>query len=259
MRESLQVMLTKGLQEQHRERFLPTLDEFRAEYVDEPDKLRKLLTDSRLLVNNDAINARVVRYGNQGLVSVIPGTVMDRHGNIRGSLSNEGRFTEQYIRECEELVGESFLIWQESGDLTSTQIIDLAETSQIINDWRIFEAGVEHHFQHQHICAVHTLIPQFENIVRIWAQAHGIRTKRIKDGVEGEILLYDLFSPNNAVVRAAMNPSLFDLIHWYLVRSASTFNYRNKVAHGWIAPEECSSGHLSAMTIWLTLKVLTNE
>jgi hypothetical protein len=235
------------------------LDEFISEYLDVPNKLAGLLADARLLVNDDAIKAKASRYGNQGLASILPVKVKDQHGNIRGELSTEDRFIEQYIRESEELVGGSFLAWQDSGDLASTEIVNLVKTSGLMYDWRVFEAGVEHHFQRQYTCAVHTLIPQFENIARIWAQARGIQTKRVKGGIESEMLLYDLFNPDNDSLQLVMGPGLFHLTHWYMVRSASSFNYRNKVAHGWIALEDCNTGHLSAMTIWLTLMVITNE
>ena len=71
----------------------------------------------------------------------------------------------------------------------------------------------------------------------------------------GEVLLNDLIHPNNTEMQELLGAGLFDLIYWYLVNSASPFGYRHKVAHGWIRPEDCDI-QLSAMTIWLTLKVV---
>ena len=69
------------------------------------------------------------------------------------------------------------------------------------------------------------------------------------------MLLNDLINPSNVETRELLGEGLFDLIYWYLVNSSSYFGYRHKIAHGWIHPEDCNL-QLSAVTIWLTLKVV---
>ena len=68
-------------------------------------------------------------------------------------------------------------------------------------------------------------------------------------------MLNDLINPSNTEMRELLGEGLFDLIYWYLVNSGCRFGYRHKIAHGWIRLEDCDL-QLSAMTIWLTLKVV---
>jgi hypothetical protein len=98
-------------------------------------------------------------------------------------------------------------------------------------------------------------VPQFENVVRTSAEIAGVDIKKFKGGVPGDVLLNDLINPNNTEVRELLGEGLFDLIYWYLVNSSSPFGYRHRIAHGWIRPEDCDL-QLSAMIIWLTLKVV---
>ena len=257
--ESLNVLMQKGLERQHKERFLPPLEDFLKEYENHSSKLSKLVNDQRLLVDNEAIETRFSTFRHEGLLAALgPGQVKDSHGNIRGELGHKDRFIYQYIREVEELVGGTFLRWMERGQVAVNDVIDIVKSSTVTYDWRIFEHGVEAHFQRNFVCAAHVLTPQFENIIRNWSQENGIKTKQIKSGIEGEMLLNDLIRTDSSELIDLMGKGLFELVYWYIVRSASQFNNRNKVAHGWIAYEECNSGHLSAMTILLTLMVLND-
>jgi len=219
--------------------------------------VQKLLTDERLLVDHMAVESRASLHRGEGVLGAVfePGRFSDARYNPRGSLSIDDRFTLQYVAEVAEIVGALFHTWQETGNLEQQQIVTLLRQNAPDYDWRIFEAGLSCYFQQEYVCAVHTLVPQFENALRTRAQVAGMNVKKVRDGIPGDMLLNDLVNPDNAEVEALLGTGLFDLIYWYMVNSASPFGYRHKIAHGWISPEECITNQLPAMTIWLTLKV----
>jgi hypothetical protein len=251
----LEVILHKALEEQPRERFLPLVEELIADYESEEDKLSILLVDERLLLNKSRIEEREAKYHGKGLSGWIPGQFVDSQGNPRGSFDANARFTVQYVAEIAEAIGALFNTWQEKGYLTESRIAHLLSHLGSYYDWRIYEAGLSRHFQSDFVCAIHTLMSQFENVVRISAQIAGVDIKKFKGGVPGDVLLNDLINPNNREMGELLSEGLFDLIYWYLVNSGSPFGYRHKIAHGWIRPEDCDF-QLSAMMIWLTLKVV---
>lgn len=252
--ESLEAMLHKAMQ--HGERFLPPLEQLVADYEsEEEDKLSRLLADERLLLNKPKIEQRVAKYRGKGLLGWLSSQFVDSQGNPRGGFDADARFTVQYVAEVAEAIGALFNDWQEKGYLTESHIAHLLRRIGPYYNWRIYEAGLSRHFQSDFVCATHTLIPQFENVVRTSAQVADIDIKKFKGGVPGDVLLNDLINPNNTEVRELLGEGLFDLIYWYLVNSGSPFGYRHKIAHGWIRPEDCDL-QLSAMTIWLTLKVV---
>jgi hypothetical protein len=252
--ESLEVILRKAMQEQHSERFLPPLEQLVADYELEEDKLSRLLADERLLLDKPKIEERAAKYRGKGLLGWIPSQFVDSQGNPRGDFDADARFIVQYVAEVVEAIGTLFNTWQERGYFTESHIARLLKQIGPYYDWRIYEAGLSRHFQSDFVCATHTLVPQFENIVRTSTQVAGIDIKKFKSGVPGDVLLNDLINPNNTEMQELLGEGLFDLIYWYLVNSSSPFGYRHKIAHGWIRPEDCNS-QLSAMTIWLTLKV----
>lgn len=253
--ESLEVILHKAREEQHSERFLPLVEKLVVDYELEEDRLSTLLADERLLLNKSKIKEREVKYRGKELSEWISGQFVDSQGNPRGGFDANARFTVQYVSEIAEAIGTLFNTWQEKGYLTESHLTHLLNHLGSYYDWRIYEAGLSRHFQSDFVCATHTLVPQFENVVRTSAQVAGIDIKKFKNGVPGQILLNDLINPNNTKVRELLGEGLFDLIYWYLVNSSSPFGYRHKIAHGWIRPEDCDL-QLSAMTIWLTLKVV---
>lgn len=253
--ENLEVMLHKAEEEQHRERFLPPVEELLADHEGRKDKLAALLEDERLSLSRPKIEERVARYQGQGLLAWLPGQFVDSQGNHRGDFDATARFTIQYASEVAETIGAFFGAWQERSHLTESQIAHVLRRTAPYYDWRIYEAGLSRHFHADFVCATHTLISQFEHVVRASAQTAGIDVKKFKGGVPGEVLLNDLIRPNNTEMQELLGEGLFDLVYWYLVNSVSPFGYRHKVAHGWVYPEECDL-QLSAMTIWLTLKVV---
>lgn len=257
--ESLNVLVHKALQEQHRERFLPSPEEFQSEYASADDKLAKLLADERLLLDKGAVEARATKYSAQGLPGWLGGKYIDAHGHPRGDVDTDARFTQRYVAEVAEIIGTLFRVWQEAGDLGEEQVVALLRQTPPDYDWRIFEAGLSRHFQRDYVCGAHMLIPQFENVVRTWAQNAGVGVSKLKGRVPGAKLLQDLINPSNAEMKRLLGAGLFDLIWWYLVNSGGRFGYRPKIAHGWMRPQDCEWGHLSAMTIWLTLRVIERQ
>ena len=254
--ENLEVILhkAKAMQEQHGERFLPPLEQIVADYESEEDKLSRLLADERLLLNKPKIEERVAKYRGK-LLGWIPGQFVDSQGNPRGDFDANARFTVQYMTEVAEAIGTLFHTWQEKGYLTESCITRLLRQLGPHYDWRIYEAGLSRHFQSDFVSSTHTLIPQFENIVRMSAKIAGIDVKKLKEGTPGDVLLNDLINPDNTEMRGLLGEGLFNSIYWYLVNSSGPFGYRHKIAHGWIRPEDCDLP-LSAMTVWLTLKVI---
>lgn len=253
----LDMLVFKEAEEQHRERFLPPPDQLMAEYASVADKLQKLLTDERLLLDKAAIEARVTKYRGKGLLGSgwLPCSIFtDARGNPRGDYPVEAPFIEQYVREIAEIIGTLFDAWQKSGDLVEQQVIALLEQRASDYDRTIFEVGISRHFQSDYVSAVHILIPRFEDFVSWRAETAEIITKRLKEGRPGEALLNDLIRPGNAEMRNLLGEALLELAWWYMVNSAGRFNWRNKVAHGWAQPTDCNI-ELSAMTICLTLQV----
>ena len=198
---------------------------------------------------------RVAQYQGQGLSAPISFQFVDSQGNPRGDFDATARFTVQYVSEVVETIGAFFGTWQEKGYLTESRVVHKLRRIGPYYDWRIYEAGLSRHFQSDFVCATHTLVPQFEHVVRASAQVVGIDIKKFNGGIPGEVLLSNLIHPNNTKVQELLGEGLFDLVYWYLVNSAGPFGYRHKVAHGWVRPEDCNL-QLSAMTIWLTLKVI---
>lgn len=253
--DRLGLILQRTAWKQHSQRFLPPAEEFIADYASEEDKLSKLINDDRLLLDKSQIEEREASFRGQGLLGWLQGVFVDAQGNPRGEFDATSRFTVQFITEITEIIEALFLVWQEQGDLTEEQIKQFLSGNGAYYNWDIYHAGLSRHFELDFICSTHTLVPQFENIVRTSAQATGIDIKKFKKGVPGDILLNDLINPSNVEMQDLLGEGLFDLIYWYFVNSNCPFSYRHKIAHGWILPEECSL-QLSAMVIWLTLKVL---
>lgn len=257
--ESLNVLVLKEMQEQHKERFLPPLEQFEVEYATENDKLAKLLADERLSLDVAAVEAQAAKFRGKGLLGWISSGFVDARGNPRGDFGIDDCFMMQYVYEIAEIIGPLFRVWQEAGELVKEHIVAHLKQLGPRYDWSIFEAGLSRYFERDYICASHTLIPQFENVVREWARDAGVKVKRLKGGVPGEALLNDLVNPDNTHMRSGLGAGLFDLIYWYFVNDVGPFAYRHKVAHGWVRPEECDTGRLCEMTIWLTLRVIASE
>jgi hypothetical protein len=252
----LDMLVIKAAEEHHRERFLPSAEQFLDEYAPTDDKLARLLTDERLLLDKATIAPRVAQFRDKELSGSgwLTGHFTDERGNPRGDYPFEAPFIEQYVRELAGIIGTLFDAWQKSGSLVDRQIITLLERKVPDYDRAAFEVGLSRHFQSDYTSAIHILVPRFEDFVFWCAETEGITTKRLKDQRPGEALLGDLLRPDNAEMRDFLGEALLELAWWYMVNSAGPFNWRNKVAHGWVRSTECNV-ELSAMIIYLTLQV----
>ncbi len=241
---------------------LPTPEQMKQEYESVENKLETLLTDKRLTIDEAVVKAAIENYGDTGLLGWIPAADLDQYGNQRSDLrEGEGELARQleisYVMQIARVIDFLFLTWQETGHLIEEQIISLLLSSSIAEfDWTISKRGINSHFKGDYISSVHLLIPQFESILRKWAEKAAISVKKLdsnaKGTIWGEKLLNDL--THDPDVRDYLGSDLVKVIDWYL--AVQPFSYRHKVAHGFIASEQCNS-QLSAMVIWLTLVVAT--
>ena len=245
----------RATEQWHSERFLPLPGQFLAEYDSVDDKLARVLDDDRLLLDKAAIEARAAQYRGKGLLGLLNSRFTDKRGNPRGDYPMEAPFIERYIREVAGIIGTLFSGWQESEELVEEHIVAWLERNVPNYDRTIFEAGLSYHFQTDYIASVHVLIPRFEDVVTWCARKAEIPTKRLKEGRPGEALLCDILHPDNAGMSTLLGESLLELGWWYMCNSAGPFNWRNRVAHGWVSPSECDV-EVSAMTVYLTLRVI---
>jgi hypothetical protein len=252
----LDKIVLRATEERHSERFLLLPEQFLAEYDSVDDKLTRVLNDDRLLLDKAAVEARAAQYRGKGLLGLLSnGRFTDERGNPRGDYPMEAPFIEQYIREVTGIIGTLFSGWQESEELAEQHIVALLERNVPGYDRTIFEAGLSYHFQADYIASVHVLIPRFEDVVTWCAREAGVPTKRLKEGRPGEALLCKILHPDNAGMSTLLGENLLELAWWYMCNSAGPFNWRNRVAHGWVSPSECNA-EVSAMTIYLTLRVI---
>ena len=73
----------------------------------------------------------------------------------------------QYVAEVAEAIGTLFSAWQEKDYLVESHMTCLLSQFDPHYDWRIYEVGLSRYFQLDFVSAAHTLVPQFEHIVRI--------------------------------------------------------------------------------------------
>lgn len=245
------------------EQFLPTLEEIKKEYEAVEDKLQFILHDTRFIIRDDVIFERAKRYDNAGLLHATPSRDADQFNNLRTDF-REGpsgviRLLEiTYVRQIVGTVGELFTEWQKEGSLESSRIDALLLSSDLFAyyDWRIFRQALNRHFERDYIGSVHLLIPQFENILRTWAERAGASVKKLDARAEGTVwgqkLLDDLLTSSE--IKGYFGENVFKLIRWYLTASGP-FGVRNRIAHGFIAPEQCNVV-MSSFLIWLTLLII---
>lgn len=252
----LDTLLMKSAKEQHGDRFVPLPEQFVAEYASVDDQLAKLLADERLLLDKPTIAARAAKYHRQGLDGWLDSKFTDARRNPRGDYPPEAPFVEQYVIEVAGIIGALLGAWQECGTLLQQQITAMLQQTVPDYDQTILEVGLYRHFQSDFISSIHILVPRFEDFVFWCARRAEVSTKRLKSRVPGEALLGDILRPDNAQMSDLLGNPLLELAWNYMVNSAGPFNWRNKVAHGWIQASDCSA-QLSAMVIYLTLQVAT--
>jgi hypothetical protein len=252
--------------EQHTEAFLPTVAELYAEYEPLENKLESIIADDRLLLDDSKISLWAIKHPNSPLKEILllkeksgqEGLeVTDSQENPIGVMTIEDEFRIQYLMEIEHRIASLFSAWQALNELTADKISDLLQQGMPNYDWKLFSIGVDQYFQGQYIPAAHIMVPQFEGLTVAWGRARGC-VKKIRRGEQGEYYLSDLVKDDK--FRILLGEDLCDLIFWYMVnREAAPFNHRNNLAHGFVAIDECNWVYLSAMTIWLALKVATSS
>jgi hypothetical protein len=253
----LNKIINAHLEDVRSSKLLPTLDEMKEEYSSVDDKLDKLLNDNRLLIDDEAISESAKKHGPAGLLNGIPSRNLDEFGNSRTDYRKDGdeltrQYEIKYIMQVADVIGVLFSSWQETGELTEEKIISLLPASILTDyDWRIFEHGLHKHFEKDYVSSVHLLIPQLEDVLRNWAEKVGISpTKLTKGNASAQKLFNDL--TNDSDVQARLGDNLVRMINWYFVDPQ--FNFRNKVAHGFMAYEGCNL-ELSSIIIWLSLLI----
>ena len=181
--EPLGTAIAKATAEQHAELFLPSITEFQNEYKSTENKLERLLSDKRLLLDDTKIGLWVKKHPNSPLKEVLSQRggsgqsglgIADSNANPTGIATLEDEFRIQYLMEIEQNVASLFGTWRESGELTVEQVLSLLQQGMPNHSWELFNIGSIQYFQGQsYVSAAHILVPQFEGAAITWARARG--------------------------------------------------------------------------------------
>lgn len=254
--ESLDVILRKGFERQHQQRFLAPLKQILEEYEKTTDILEALANDRRFALDLDGIKTKAESEQN-GLTAWLSATDVDARDNPRQEMSPkesiEHRFTLQALGEIYEAVVNVVSLGITSGTITGDKLLAFLGKTNLSYDWTIYKVGIERFLAEDFISASHILITQFENIFRGILREKGIPVKRFVGGVSGDLPLNILIE--DTAVRNLIGFRLSETIDWFMTRSYGPYSYRHKIAHGWISPRECNFP-LCSLAIWLTLVAL---
>jgi hypothetical protein len=258
--ENLTVMMYKNLEANPPSTFLPPLAEIENEYAEAGDKLEKLLNDPRFVLNRPQIEARIAqdKSGGMGFMEWVGiGQFVDLNGNPRGVYGETERIICQYVSEVTNAVAFLICQWKAQGEITPKSIMDLIANTLPDYDTKIFKNGLNSFFNDDYIAATHLLIPQFENMLRDWLRQKGAETKKLnRHNVPSEMLLHDFLNSANVEVQNLLGNELFAILAWFMVNDGP-FDYRNKLAHGWLTASECTTPNIPAATIFFTMKVMS--
>lgn len=248
IKSELEKVLIRGLQRQHAQRFLPPVEELIAYHSDpisaNDTVLDRLMRDSRLVVDIHEIERRKAQFANNGLVSYLPSSRRDHRDNFRGwEDPEEGlRFLEQHVFESVHAIGAIWTTLEKQDQLGELEIISYLQRSIPQYDWSLTRTGIQRHFAGDYISSIHILAPQLESLIVQMAELKGIVIIRLDDQKRHEIPpLPSLLAPGETGVKDLLSEGVFWLARIFLVESRSSFNIRNKVAHGLITPEECNA------------------
>ncbi len=258
--ENLTVMMHKNLEANPPSTFLPPLTEIENEYAEVENKLEKLLHDPRFVLNRPQIEARIAqeKSGGMGFMEWVGiGQFVDPNGNPRGTYGETERIICQYVSEVTNAVAFLIFQWKAQGEITSKPIMDLIANTLPDYDTQIFENGLNSFFTDDYIAATHSLIPQFENMLRDWLRKKGAETKKLnRHNVPSEMLLHDFLNSDNVEAQNLLGNELFSILAWFMVNDGP-FDYRNKLAHGWLTASECATPNIPAATIFFTMKIMS--
>ena len=131
----------------------------------------------------------------------------------------------------------------------------LARESSLVPGGRekMWAIGLHSGYEGDFVVALHVLVPQIENMVRVHFKEAGVSTSTLApDGVETENGLSTLVQCPEAV-EVFGEDLLFELK--YLLCSSFYSNIRNKVAHGLLSHDDCYSEAL-LYCWWLSLRLV---
>src|SRR5690606_8685608 len=144
--ESLDVIVRKGIERQHQQRFLAPLQQIMDEYQNTSNILETLANDLRFRLDLNQIKNRAESEPN-GLSGWLPAIDIDARDNPRQEMSPEEsveyRNTLQALDEIQEAVINVMYYGMSSGAITRETIVAQAEKSRLNYDWSIFNVGIE--------------------------------------------------------------------------------------------------------------------
>lgn len=142
--------------------------------------------------------------------------------------------------------------------ITESDFVELAKASPITPHGRepLFGKALHAGYEGDFVTALHLLIPQFENMVRIHLKAAGATTATLDpDGIENEIGL-------SALMNLPQVADVFgdDLAFEFRALFCDPLgpNLRNELAHGLLEPSDCFSD-ASIYAWWLCLRLIFNS
>lgn len=116
----------------------------------------------------------------------------------------------------------------------------------------IFARGLLAGFDGDFLIAIHLLVPQVENAIRHVLESRGVDTSNLQsDKTQPAKLLGSLLGM--AETKAAFGEGLSFDLRGYLIEK-SGFDFRNRVAHGFVDDDECF-GRAAIATWWLVLHI----
>ncbi len=202
----------------------------------------------------------MAQFANNGLVSYLQSSHRDSRDNFRGwENPGEGlRFLEQHVFELVHAIGEIWTTLEKQDQLGELEIISYLQRSIPQFDWSLTRIGFQRHFAGDYISSIHILAPQLESLIVQKAELKGIAVIRLDDQKRQEISpLPSLLAPGKTDVKILLSEGVFWFARLFLVESRSSFNIRNKVAHGLITPEECNAT-VSANLAFLVAKIASS-
>jgi hypothetical protein len=122
------------------------------------------------------------------------------------------------------------------------------------NNVVLIERGVERYFADDYISTLHILVPQFEDVLRTLLERSGqgiIRQRRGQAGWEMET--FGKFLEQD-VVKTILPAEMLTYIQLVMTEQTG-WNLRNRIAHGLIRPQDCTS--VTAITVLHLILLLT--
>lgn len=209
--------------------------------IDVKSTLRAISLSSQFIPSEkDAINRVKELKEEYPLISIIPRIHLDQ-GHVIDQIIPIGEIEKQSVIDQIKLdvsIGNNFLVYLFDKLEKETKI----NTDDFIEHFKIggyckeknltfLEIGFNHYFKKDYISALHVLVIQFEDILRNLLEAAGEPISRPGDIFTLGTLLY------NRVFTASAGVDLSRYYH-IVLREPTGLNYRNKIAHGQMEPND---------------------